>query len=308
MKTLRIFIITGVLLLSFGLSSKAQQLPHYTQYTFNDFMINPAVAGTHNYLQVRAFSRMQWMGVNNAPQTHSISVYGPTKDQPMGYGGNIYVDYTGPTSRLVFKGTYAYNYAINSDIRISGGLSLGGIQYKVDGTQFDLQTLQDVNGGISDPVIDGTVRSMFLPDASAGLYVYSTYFFAGISAHQLLGNKLSKISPQSVGINKLKQHYYLSGGANIILNRDFQLRPSLLIREMFPSNPQAELTVKAFYQRIVWGGLAFRTGDALSIMGGYIHESRWLFGFSYDLTVSPLTQYSRGTIEFMFGLKFDDIK
>jgi type IX secretion system PorP/SprF family membrane protein len=308
MKTLKFLIITGLLLLIAGIGVQAQQLPHYTQYTFNDFAINPAVAGSHNYLQVRAFSRMQWMGVNNSPQTHAISVYGPMKDHPMGYGGNIYVDYTGPTSRLVFKGSYAYNMAIDANTRISGGISLGGIQYKVDGTQFDLNTIQEMNGGIADPVIDGTVRSMFIPDATVGIYVYSTYFFAGISAHQLLGNKLSKIAPEQVGINRLKQHYYLAGGYNYILNRDIQLRPSILIREMFPSAPQVELTVRAFYQRIVWGGISFRTSDAIAIMAGYIHEARWLFGLSYDLTYSELTQYSRGSIEFMFGLKFDDIK
>ncbi|MFO8234428.1 MAG: type IX secretion system membrane protein PorP/SprF [Bacteroidales bacterium] len=297
-----------VFLLSVSLTSlKAQQLPHYTQYTFNDFAINPAVAGTHNYLQVRALSRMQWMGVNNAPQTHALSVYGPTKDQPMGYGGNIYMDYTGPTSKMVFKGSYAYNTAINSNIRVSGGLSLGGIQYKVDGTQFDMETIEEVTGQ-PDPVIDGTVKSMFLPDATVGVYVYSTYFFAGISAHQLLGNKLNKITPEQVGLNRLKQHFYLAGGYNLILNRDFQIQPSILVREMFPSTPQVEVTARALYQQMLWGGLAFRTSDAISVMFGYIHESRWLFGLSYDLNYSELSQYSRGSIEFMFGLKFDDIK
>jgi type IX secretion system PorP/SprF family membrane protein len=309
MRTAKFLIITGILLLSVTVNMKGQQLPQYTQYTFNDFTINPAVAGTHNYLQVRAFSRMQWMGVNNSPQTHAISVYGPMENEPMGYGGNIYVDYTGPTSRLVGKGSYAYNMAINSNIRISGGLSLGFVQYKVDGTQFNMDTYNSL--GIDDPVINGSVNSTFVPDASAGIYVYSTYFFAGISAHQLLGNKL-KLYPDDnsndKGLNRLKQHYYLAGGYNFILNKDIQLRPSILIREMFPSAPQVELTVRALYQRIVWGGLSFRSADAVSIMMGYIHESRWLFGLSYDLTTSELANYSRGSIEFMFGLKFDDIK
>ena len=309
MKTKKLLIIAGILLFGFAAGLEAQQLPQYTQYTFNDFTINPAIAGTHNYLQVRAFSRMQWMGVNNAPQTHAMSVYGPMKDQPMGYGGSLYVDYTGPTSRLVGKGSYAYNMAINSNIRISGGLSMGFIQYKIDGTQFNMDTYDAL--GISDPVINGSVNSVFVPDASAGVYVYSTYFFAGISAHQLLGNKL-KLFPNAptndAGLNRLKQHFYLAGGYNFILNRDIQLRPTVLIREMFPSSPQVELTVRALYQRIVWGGVSFRSSDAVSLMMGYIHESRWLFGLSYDITYSELANYSRGSIEFMFGLKFDAIK
>ncbi|MBS3774744.1 MAG: type IX secretion system membrane protein PorP/SprF [Bacteroidales bacterium] len=307
MKVRKFCLISSLLIFACAGMAEAQQMPQYTQYTWNDYMINPAVAGTHNYLQVRAFSRMQWMGIDGAPQTYSISAYGPTEDQPMGYGGYIYSDYTGPTSRLVFKGSYAYNIPINSNIRISGGISLGGIQYKVDGTQFDTQTIESYFGR-PDPVIDGTVRSRFIPDASAGIYVYSTYFFAGVSAHQLIGNKLNKITPEQVGINRLKQHFYLAGGYNFILNRDFTLQPSLLVREMFPATPQLEVTARAIYQRIVWAGLSFRTGDAFSFMAGYNHENRWYFGLSYDFTYSQLRQYSGGSIEVMFGLKFDDIK
>ena len=299
----KIFLISGLFILLFGFSATAQQMPHYTQYYFNDYMINPAVAGTHNYLQVRAFSRMQWVGIPDAPQTYSVSFYGPTKEKSMGYGGYVYGDYTGPTSRLVAKGSYAYNIAVSPSIRVSGGLSAGFIQYKVDGTSFEMNDVLQ-----NDPAIDGTVRSMFVPDVTAGVLVYSTYFFAGISAHQLLGNKLDKISPDNVGVNRLKQHFYLVGGYNFILNRDFLLRPTVLLKQMFPANPQVEITTRLIYQRFVWGGISFRTGDAVSVMAGYNHESRWYFGLSYDITYSELRQYSRGSLEFMFGLKFDDIK
>jgi type IX secretion system PorP/SprF family membrane protein len=306
MKTHKLTILSGIIILLMSFSAKGQQMPQFSQYYFNDYMINSAVAGTHSYLQVRAFSRMQWIGIPNSPQTYSVSFYGPTKEKDMGYGGYMYGDYTGPTSRLVFKGSYAYNIAINSSIRISGGISVGGMQYKVDGTSFNDSPVLD-----NDPSIDGTVKSMFTPDASAGVMVYSTYFFAGISAHQLFGNKLKKITnsnSEATGVNRLKQHFYLMGGYNFILNKDFILRPTILVREMFPTTPQVELTTRLIYQKFLWGGLAYRYNDAVSLMGGYTHESRWYFGLSYDITTSELRQYSRGTVEFMFGFKFDAIK
>jgi len=306
MNTQKLIILSGLFALLMSFSASGQQMPQFSQYYFNDYMINSAVAGTHNYMQVRAFSRMQWIGIPNSPQTNSVSFYGPMKEKDMGYGGYLYADYTGPTSRLAFKGSYAYNLAINSSIRISGGISLGGMQYKIDGTSFGDSPILD-----DDPAIDGKVRSVFTPDASAGVLVYSTYFFAGISAHQLFGNKLSNLSPDvpdNVGVNRLKQHFYLVGGYNFILNRDFLLRPTILVRQMFPSTPQVELTGRLIYQRFLWGGLAYRTGDAVSVMAGYNHESRWYFGLSYDITTSELRQYSRGTVEIMIGFKFDDIK
>lgn len=306
MKTQKLLILSGLFVLLMAFPAKGQQMPQFSQYYFNDYMINSAVAGTHSYLQVRAFSRMQWIGIPNSPQTYSVSFYGPTKEKDMGYGGYIYGDYTGPTSRLVFKGSYAYNIAINSSIRVSGGISVGGMQYKIDGTSFNDSPVLD-----EDPSIDGTVKSMFTPDASAGVMVYSTYFFGGISVHQLFGNKLKSLTvdnSDATGVNRLKQHFYLMGGYNFILNKDFILRPTLLVREMFPTTPQFELTTRLIYQQFLWGGLAYRSGDAVSLMGGYNHESRWYFGLSYDITTSELRQYSRGTVEFMFGLKFDAIK
>ena len=306
MKTTKLFILSGLFLLLMSFSAKGQQMPQFSQYHFNNYLINSAVAGTHNYLQVRAFSRMQWIGIPNSPQTYSVSFYGPTKEKDMGYGGYIYGDYTGPTSKLVFKGSYAYNIPITSSIRISGGLSIGGMQYKIDGSSFGDSPILD-----DDPSIDRSVRSTFTPDASAGIYVYSTYFFAGISAHQLFGNQLKSITAKNdsaKGVNRLKQHFYLMGGYNFILDRDFILRPTLLVRQMFPASPQPELTARLIYQQFLWGGLAYRYGDAVSVMAGYNHESRWYFGLAYDITTSELRQYSRGTVEFMFGLKFDAIK
>jgi hypothetical protein len=48
---------------------KAQQKPQYTQYILNNYIINPAVTGIENYIDVKAATRQQWTGLQNAPQT-----------------------------------------------------------------------------------------------------------------------------------------------------------------------------------------------------------------------------------------------
>lgn len=95
-KHLSILICT-ILLVPAGLLS--QQLPHFTQFMFNDYVLNPAVAGTKDYYQVRSNSRFQWAGIVDAPQTISLSMNGPHSTRPMGFGGYLYNDVTGPTSR-----------------------------------------------------------------------------------------------------------------------------------------------------------------------------------------------------------------
>jgi type IX secretion system PorP/SprF family membrane protein len=307
MKKTRILIFV-ILCLVFIMPAKGQQAPYYTQYMFNDYLVNPAVAGTNNYFQIRANSRIQWIGMSDAPRTMSIAAYGPFKEKTMGYGGYIYNDVTGPESRLSLGGTYAYNLMITDMMRISGGITIGLMQYKLDGTKINIG---DQVG--YDPAFPDGVESQIIPDASAGIYLYSTYYYVGISAHQLLGNKFNLHGDldsvdTDMGINRLKQHLYLSGGYHFILNRDFVLQPSAMIKYTGPGQIQAELNVTTTYQRMVWGGLTYRTGDAIAVLLGYNYESKIYIGLSYDITVSELRRYSNGTIEVMVGYRFNDIK
>jgi len=52
---------------------KGQQLPLYSQYLMNGFMINPAMAGYDGYTSFNATARQQWLGFKEAPQTYSAS-------------------------------------------------------------------------------------------------------------------------------------------------------------------------------------------------------------------------------------------
>ena len=112
----------------------------------------------------------------------SIAGYGPLKSRDMGYGGYIYNDVTGPESRLSLGGSYAYHLAINDALRISGGLSFGIMQYKLDGN------LLDIDDEIYDPVISKGVESRVIPDANVGFLLYETTLKLLISSSVLGGN------------------------------------------------------------------------------------------------------------------------
>ncbi len=301
------FIILVALCVVFVRKTNAQQAPYYTQYMFNDYLVNPAVAGTYNYFKITANQRIQWIGINDSPRTMSLSGYGPFKSRDMGYGGYIFNDVTGPESRLSLGGSYAYNIAINDEWRISGGLTVGIMQYKLDGTAM---YIDQESRNANDPALPEGVQSKIIPDASVGVYAYTTYYFVGLSAHQLLGNKYSlhEQTDSIQGISRLTQHVYLAGGANFILNRDFLITPSALIKYTSPGQIQAEINAKVTYQRMAWAALAFRTGDAISIMGGYNYENKILIGIAYDLTISELRRHSNGTVEVMVGYNFNKIK
>src|ERR1700739_5094595 len=77
----------------------SQQLPQYTQYMFNDFVLNPAIAGRNDYWEAKSNNRYQWVGIPDAPRTYMLSMQGPFKSLKMGIGGTIYTDIVGPTRR-----------------------------------------------------------------------------------------------------------------------------------------------------------------------------------------------------------------
>lgn len=55
----------------------AQQLGQYSQYLNNQFILNPAAAGEHDYLDVDLSFRQQWVGFDNAPQNYYLSAHTP---------------------------------------------------------------------------------------------------------------------------------------------------------------------------------------------------------------------------------------
>ncbi len=297
---LRKVLLVTVLCILTVFAAESQQIPHFTQYMFNDYVVNPAVAGTHAYYQVRLNSRLQWVGITDAPQTNSLSVYGPHTTKDMGFGGHLYTDVAGPTSRNGIYGTYAYNIALNNDIRLSMGASAGIIQSKIDGTRItfyepdNLQTLE-------------SVVSTFVPDASVGIYMYAPNFYAGFSAHQLFNNKLNYYE-NGTGLNRLRTHFYLTGGYTYAVNRDFIIEPSVILKGTMPVPLQVDLSLRTYYREMIWMGAAFRSRDAASVLIGYIHDEKFYFGYSYDISFSGIRNHNSGTHEIMLGMRFNPIK
>ena len=286
------------MLLAPGLA--AQQMSIYSQFMFNDYVLNPAVAGTKNYYQIRANSRFQWAGIVDAPQTVSFSVFGPHASKPMGFGGYIINDVTGPTSRTGAYGTYAYNVEVKNDIRLSMGLSFGMLQNKVDGTRI---TLFDPD----DNALQKSVYSSIVPDASVGLYMYGKNWYAGFSAFQLFANSL-KVYDMRNGLNKLKTHFYLMGGYTLEAGNNLTIEPAVLIKKTTPVPLQVDLNAKVTYLKKVWLGVSFRTSDAVALLVGYIHKNKYYFGYSYDISINEIRKYNSGSHEIMLGVRFNDIK
>ena len=98
-------IYIGLVLLSVN-TVKAQQLTFNSQYMLNQYLINPAAAGTSDYLSIGTSFRQQWAGFKDAPRTQMLTSNGKVGEN-MGVGGILYNDVTGPLRNLGFTGSYA---------------------------------------------------------------------------------------------------------------------------------------------------------------------------------------------------------
>ncbi len=293
----RILSILVILLLS--LNVQAQQWPLYSQYMFNQFILNPAVAGSDEKIPVVATVRRQWQGMQNAPVTQSLSAHAYT-GQFIGLGLNIFNEVAGPSRRtgLSFSAARHFQISKTSDTWFSFGMS--GIFYQFG---FDPSKLHFDQP--DDPVITTAAISKFIPDASTGVYLYNAHYYVGLSAQNLFQTPLNLFDIADKNYNPASRMYFLSAGYEFVINDNLSIQPSTLVRKVFAAPYQMDLNVKATIVNHFTVGASYRSSDAVVAMVG-VHIPAIFVGYSYDITLNPLKRYSRGTHELYVILKLDN--
>ena len=275
----------------------AQQLPQYSQYMFNDFVMNPAIAGRNNYWEAKSNNRYQWVGITDAPRTYILSLQGPFKNLKMGIGGTIFTDIVGPTRRTGFNMAYAYHIKLNSTYKLSFGVNAGVLQYSVDGSKI-------IPHDAGDPIMSPSYQSALTPDLGGGAYLYSKKLTVSLGFPQLYQANIKFFNDQVTKNSVLAQHFYGLVGYKFNLSEDFILEPMVLVKYVAPVPVQIDGGLKLSYQGKMWIGVNYRTNDAVSVLVGYLFKDWMMFGYSYDYTITPLRKYNSGTHEVMLGLRF----
>jgi type IX secretion system PorP/SprF family membrane protein len=291
----RLLYITGLLLGS-GTLALGQQIPQYSQYMLNDYVLNPAITGKHDFWEVKSNNRLNWIGITDAPRTFVLSAHGPFRKQNMGMGVTIFSDVTGPTSRTGAHLSYAYHLKLSKSLRLGMGLSLGILQFRIDGTKVDLYTQ-------GDPAFPNAVMSAYMADATFGLNLYHKNFQVGFSAPQIIGNKLDFDFGEGDGTSALARHFMLMGGYKFRV-KDFGIMPNVLLKYVHPAPPQFDAGLRLDYKDQFWIGANYRHDDAVSFLAGFLYRDFLLFGYSYDMNTSNLRNYSDGSHEVMVGVRF----
>ncbi len=310
-------LATILTLVCLATSLKGQQLPLYSQYSMNRFLLNPAVAGTEGFTTVSLTAREQWIGFKGTPKTHSITIDSKllpdsyiskaisirkkkrksSRAGKVGIGGHIYNDHNGPIDRTGIEGTYAYHLDLEKTL-ISFGLSVNFFQMRLN---TDKLILAD---DLPDEVIDGGKHTLFIPDASIGIYALSQDYYAGISTINVL-QSLVQFGKNRTGDYHLNRQYNLMGGYKYLLNDDLLFEPSFLLKIPQTMRAQLDIQMKVHIKQDYWAGLTFRTGSAFCIFGG-AKVDRYFIGYAFDYNFNSLMKHTFGSHEIMAAVKFGE--
>ena len=316
MKKVFLYALLGLLLLQSNLS-KAQQLSLLNQYMFNGLYINPAYAGYKGDLFTHAFFRTQWVGVNSAPQTLAIGSDLALSDEHVGLGLVITSDRDGANSTNMFLSNYAYWVHLNSDLRLSFGLALGGINYALDGTKLEPNEP-------NDPSVATARYNLWLPEANAGVYLTSNRFYVGLSALNMLSRYMPvKREEENRYIVRNYNQYMLAAGALITLSEQLELKPSFLLREDLHNPTVMDINLMLLVSKTFWVGLSYRMSatfgkdynmdsdyrpSALAFIADVYATDNLRIGYSFDFDFSKISYYSGGSHEISLGYNISSLR
>lgn len=317
-----------------GLLGTAQQRPHYTQYILNNYILNPALSGIENYTDVKISTRDQWVGLNGAPKTSYFSIQAPigkgdyrtsstsfqvpgqnprgkyywenyTAAEPHhGIGMTLVNDRSGSFNRFTANATYAYHLGLSPTTNLAAGFSAGITNISLDKSKHDFTGNGDPYDPATGASLSGEINKI-RPDLGVGLWLYSRSYFIGLSAQQIIPQKLA-FADDAVFLTKgrLIPHVFLTAGYRFLLGEDFNAIPSLMLKYVNGSsknNFQPELNLKVQYRDLIWAGGSYRYQDGYAAMLGLNVSNTFNIGYAYDITTTALNTVSHGTHELMVG-------
>ncbi len=322
-------IYLGVLFLLIVVSSRAQQRPQYTQYIFNNYLINPAITGIENYTDIKAGYRNQWTGLDGAPVTMYFTAHTPignkfiqgdpmsqpaNGEDPMsrsyvqdyqaapahhGIGFSVVSDKAGPITQSNYDITYAYHLGLSSNLNLSVGVAAGLANINLNTSQITLENALD-------PAIANGSTNQFKPDLGVGIWAYSATYFVGVSAQQVLPQTLYFSSNSTYNQSKTVPHYFVTAGVKLFLAEDVTLLPSVMFKYVKPVPSTFDLNLKMAFQDKFWIGGSYRRNDAIAAMAGINVGSFLNLGYAYDFTTSNLNTVSNGTHEIILGIMLNN--
>lgn len=306
--------IVLLLLLCKAAALAAQQDVAFTKYIFNGLVYNPAYAGSNEHFSAHLLHRQQWIGLEGAPVSSTLSIHSPLKKEKIALGFSAISDKVGPLGSLDLAFSYVYRFQLNSRWRLAAGVQGNTYLWGADASRLIFHQLGD------DIFYHNT--GLVRPNFGAGLYLSSERGYVGLSCPRILEDEIALFAGKGRSI----RHYYLTAGWVFPLREeDIVFRPTLLLkgagifskmRESKNAGSPTAVDIDAAFGffKTFWIGLAYRSAlqrgrssdDSADLWAAWYLRNGLRLGFAYDFTVSGIRKATNsGSAELMLGYEFD---
>ena len=287
--------IISIVILFLSVSSVfSQQLPQFTQYMFNTISINPAYAGSRETISIVGLHRSQWVGLEGGPETQTLSMHTPMRNENMGLGISFINDKLGYENFSYLYADYSYTIKTSEKTKLAFGMKAGMTHYTLDETLLTDPTV------VNDPFFDD-VSNRWSPNVGAGLYLHSTRWYLGLSAPRILNTDYNKGRNGTLDYVALERvSYYITGGYVFDLSENTKLKPSVLLKATNGAPLSFDVSANFLFYEKFWAGAAYRVNQYAGAIGGIADfqiSKQMRIGYAYEYPISDIAPYTSGTHE-----------
>ncbi len=310
MRSIVIRTLLSLAALTVVFSLKAQTDPNLSQYYVAPTLYNPSATGNTDFLRIRGGARLQWVGIDGAPQSFLAAADMPFKlgTQRICAGVNMLQESIGLYSTL--------NLTVQASYKLrkwggmwSIGLGVGIYDQSFKGSEVYLPGDDDYHESTDDAIPTSDIHGTAL-DADFGIWYEHPKFYAGLSMTHLTAPTVTMNAANASGGSetsgerkyqfKADRTLYFTAGCNIpVKNTLFEIIPSLLVKSTFTFTT-AELNARLRMRKFLSFGIGYRWDDAV-IATVAAEIKNFYIGYSYDYATSAIHSASSGSHELFVG-------
>ena len=296
----RIIIILVMLILGLEYSN-AQQLPQFTQYMYNTIAINPAYAGSRGALSIVGLNRNQWAGFDGGPQTQTLSIHSPLRNEKIGLGFSLINDKSGYENFTYAFADFSYTIKASEEVNVSFGLKAGMTYYKL---ADELYNATEVN---QDPYFNDKLNR-WNSNFGAGILFHSDRWYVGLSMPKMINHDLNN-DTEFAALEKV--HYYAIGGYVFDLSDNLKLKPSFMMKYTKGAPISTDLTANFLFNEKFWLGGSYRFNGEQNAVGALVDfqvTDQFRVGYTYEIPTGEIRPYTSGSHEILLMYEFRFMK
>lgn len=309
----RYILLVFAMLTVFGMDGQTDG--HLTQYYEVPTYFNPAAVGRTDFIRLRGAGRLQWVGIDNAPQTFIFTGDMPFKllNKRFGTGLVLQQESIGLYKSLNISAQLGYKLKKWGG-EFTAAFQVGMYDQRFKGSEVFIPDGDDFHESADEGIPTTDLHGTAL-DMAVGLWYEHKRWWAGVSMTHVTSPTITmggENGGTGESANELVYEFnaphtlYFTAGCNIaIKNTLFELLPSVLVKSDFTFTT-GEVTARARYNKFLSFGVGYRWDDAVLVTIA-AEIKNFYIGYSYDYATSAIHSASSGSHEVVVGysLKLD---